>query len=112
MRYLPNSADERRQMLETCGAASLEDLFSSLPAEVRLAKPLALGPGKSEYEILDYFRDQKEVIESGDMPKLERNYLEKHNAVNHTARALTEHGMSFVAARHLHHAPAREPVPA
>ena len=43
-------------MLETCGAASLEDLFSSLPAEVRLKKPLALGPGKSEYEILDYFR--------------------------------------------------------
>jgi hypothetical protein len=57
-------------------------------------------------DILDYFRDQQEVIESGDMPKLERNYLEKHNALNHTARALTEHGLSFVAARHLHHEPA------
>jgi glycine dehydrogenase subunit 1 len=43
-------------MLETCGVASLEDLFASLPPEVRLKKPLALGPGKSEYEILDYFR--------------------------------------------------------
>lgn len=63
-------------------------------------------------DILDYFRDQQEVIESGDMPKLELNYLEKHNALNHTARALTEHGLSFVAARHLHHEPAREPVPA
>jgi glycine dehydrogenase subunit 1 len=56
LRYLPNSAEERRQMLETCGVESLEDLFSSLPPEVRLTKPLALGPGKSEYEILDYFR--------------------------------------------------------
>ena len=43
-------------MLETCGVESLEDLFASLPPEVRLKKPLALGPGKSEYEILDYFR--------------------------------------------------------
>jgi hypothetical protein len=63
-------------------------------------------------DILDYFRDKAEVIESGDMPKLERNYLAKHNAINHTARALTEHGLSFVAARHLHHEPAREPLPA
>ena len=43
-------------MLETCGVESLEDLFTSLPPEVRLPRPLALGPGKSEYEILDYFR--------------------------------------------------------
>ncbi len=61
-------------------------------------------------DILDYFRDKQEVIDSGDMPKLERNYLEKHNAVNHTARALTEHALSFVAARHLHHEPIGELV--
>jgi hypothetical protein len=53
-------------------------------------------------DILDYFRDKAEVISSGDMPALERNYLDKHDAVNHTARALTEHGLSFIAARHLH----------
>ena len=63
-------------------------------------------------DILDYFRDKAEVIESGDMPKLERNYLEKHNAVNHTARALTEHGLSFIAAKHLHHESIAEPLPA
>ena len=44
------------------------------------------------------------------MPLLERNYLEKHNALNRTARALTEHGLSFIAARNLHHAPTREAV--
>ena len=37
------------------------------------------------------------------MPHLLRNYLDKHESVNRTARALTEHGLSFVAARELHH---------
>ena len=44
-----------------------------------------------------------EVLASNEMALLERNYLDKHAAVNHTARALTEHGLTFVAARHLHH---------
>jgi glycine dehydrogenase subunit 1 len=43
-------------MLEVCGARSLEDLFSHLPPAVRLKRPLALEPGQSEYEILEYFR--------------------------------------------------------
>src|SRR5216684_2660690 len=43
-------------MLDTIGARSLEDLFAYLPPEVRLNRPLAIAPGKSEYEIVDYFR--------------------------------------------------------
>jgi hypothetical protein len=53
-------------------------------------------------DILDYFRDKKEVIESGDWENLEKNFLYKVQAVNHTARALTEKGLSFIAARNLH----------
>lgn len=53
-------------------------------------------------DILDYFRDKSEIQASGDMPHLERNYLDKHDALNRTARALTEHGLAFVAARNLH----------
>jgi hypothetical protein len=53
-------------------------------------------------DILDYFRDKEEVIESGEMPLLELNYMDKHAAVNRTARALTENGLSFIAARNLH----------
>jgi hypothetical protein len=53
-------------------------------------------------DILDYFRDKDEVEEAGDMPFLLRNYLDKHDAVNRTARALTEHALAFVAARELH----------
>ncbi len=53
-------------------------------------------------DILDYFREKAEIEASGDMAFLECNYLDKHDALNRTARALTEHGLTFVAARHLH----------
>jgi glycine dehydrogenase subunit 1 len=43
-------------MLDTIGVASAEDLFAHLPAETRLRETLAIAPGKSEYEIVDYFR--------------------------------------------------------
>src|SRR5258706_591532 len=43
-------------MLDTCGVQSAEDLFSHLPPEVRLQRPLNLAPGISEYSIIDYFR--------------------------------------------------------
>jgi hypothetical protein len=43
------------------------------------------------------------VEAAGDMPHLLRNYLDKHAAVNRTAQALTEHGLSFIAAPKLHH---------
>ncbi len=54
-------------------------------------------------DILDYFRDKSEVQESGDMPHLLRNYLDKHDAVNRTARALTENGLAVIAAQNLHY---------
>jgi hypothetical protein len=53
-------------------------------------------------DILDYFRAKDEILEAGDMPALKRNYLDKHDAVNRTARALTKHGLSFIAAQNLH----------
>src|SRR5437879_1146534 len=43
-------------MLDACGLESAEDLFRHLPAEVRISRPLALDPGISEYDIVDYFR--------------------------------------------------------
>jgi hypothetical protein len=54
-------------------------------------------------DILDYFRAKEEIEASGDMPALLENYLDKHAALNATARALTEHGLSFIAANNLHH---------
>jgi hypothetical protein len=53
-------------------------------------------------DILDYFRDKSEVIESGDWDALELNFMDKFEAVNRTAWALTEKGLAFVAAQNLH----------
>ncbi|MFH1101289.1 MAG: hypothetical protein V1726_04565 [Methanobacteriota archaeon] len=54
-------------------------------------------------DILDYFLPKNEIEEKKLMPHLLRNYLDKHEAINNTARALTERGLTFVAAPHLHH---------
>jgi glycine dehydrogenase subunit 1 len=43
-------------MLATIGAGSLEDLVSYLPDAVRYRGRLPIAAGKSEYDILDYFR--------------------------------------------------------
>ncbi len=53
-------------------------------------------------DILDYFREKDEVIASGDWDNLQINYLDKVDACNRTAWALTEKGLSFVAAKNLH----------
>jgi len=52
-------------MLSAIGARSLDDLFSNLPPEVRLNRPLKVDPGKSEYEIVDYFRARGEENANG-----------------------------------------------
>src|SRR5579862_576705 len=43
-------------MLDTIGVSHLKDLYAHLPADVLAQAPLALPPGASEYEIVDYFR--------------------------------------------------------
>ena len=53
--------------------------------------------------ILDYFRAKEEIEAAGEMDALLQNYLDKHESVNRTARALTEHGLSLIAAPKLHH---------
>jgi hypothetical protein len=53
-------------------------------------------------DILDYFRDKSEVIESGDWDHMQLNYLDKHHSLNVTAEALTKNGLSFIAAGKLH----------
>jgi hypothetical protein len=54
-------------------------------------------------DILDYFRDKQEIIESGDWDHLLRNFMDKFDSTNLTAEALTKNRMSFIAARKLHH---------
>ncbi len=56
MRYLPKSPDERAEMLRAIGVDTVGELFSGIPAEARLDRPLRLDAGKSEAEVLGYFR--------------------------------------------------------
>jgi hypothetical protein len=53
-------------------------------------------------DILDYFVPKKDILAQGLMPKLLLNYLDKHDAVNRTAKALTERGLAVIAAQNLH----------
>jgi glycine dehydrogenase subunit 1 len=56
MRYLPKSPAEREKMLAEIGAASIDDLFSTIPASHRLNRDLAVPGAQAESEIIDYFR--------------------------------------------------------
>ncbi len=53
-------------------------------------------------DILDYFREKKEVIEAGDWDNMQLNFMDKVDACNKSAWALTEAGLSFIAAQNLH----------
>ncbi len=56
MRYLPKSPGERIEMLQQIGAGSIDDLFSTIPQEYRLARDLDVPRQMGESEIVDYFR--------------------------------------------------------
>jgi hypothetical protein len=53
-------------------------------------------------DILDYFLPKAQIERDDLMPALARNYLDKHDAVNHTAAALTRAGIGVKAAALLH----------
>jgi glycine dehydrogenase subunit 1 len=51
MPYFPNTIDDQREMLATIGAASLDELFAMVPAELRLHRDLCLPPALGEMEL-------------------------------------------------------------
>ncbi|MBY9008932.1 MAG: hypothetical protein KGD74_03590 [Candidatus Lokiarchaeota archaeon] len=54
-------------------------------------------------DILEYFAAKKDLIEAGLWDALRINHLDRNDAVNSTAKALTENGIAFIAAKNLHH---------
>jgi len=48
MPYFPNTEADRRAMLEAIGAASIDDLFAMIPAELRMRRDLCVPPGLGE----------------------------------------------------------------
>lgn len=55
MPYVAHTPDEIQQMLAAIGVDSVEDLFSHLPADIRLQQPLDMPAGLSEEEVRRFF---------------------------------------------------------
>lgn len=51
MPYFPNTKADRRAMLEAIGAASVDELFAMIPAELRMKRELCVKPGLGELEL-------------------------------------------------------------
>ncbi|MBY9014880.1 MAG: hypothetical protein KGD68_04240 [Candidatus Lokiarchaeota archaeon] len=54
-------------------------------------------------DILEYFAAKKDLIDAGLWDALRINHIDRNDAVNSTAKALTENGLAFIAAKNLHH---------
>ena len=57
MSYIPLSKKDIEQMLKRIGLSSLDELFTSIPQEIRWQGPLDLPPPLTEGELYDYFHD-------------------------------------------------------
>ncbi|HVF27821.1 MAG TPA: hypothetical protein VM943_06260, partial [Pyrinomonadaceae bacterium] len=55
MRYIPNSPEERAEMLRSVGLETAVDLFDSIPADIILRRPLNTPAALSEIELLALF---------------------------------------------------------
>ena len=53
-------------------------------------------------DILDYFRDKQEIIDSGHWEFMRRNHLDRYIAINTAAKVLIENGIDIIAAQNLH----------
>lgn len=60
MSYVVISSKEKNKMLEDININCIEDLFSHIPKDVMLKKPLNLEKGKSEFEVLNEMESYSE----------------------------------------------------
>jgi hypothetical protein len=54
-------------------------------------------------DILEYFMTKEDIKEAGIWEALRINLLDRYEAINTTAEALTKRGLTFIAAKNLHH---------
>ena len=80
----------------------LADHVANISAKHEGGKPEIDSQREHPSDILEYFLPKTEIEANGLMPAMERNYLDKHDALNVTATELTKHGLAFIAAKNLH----------
>jgi len=54
MPYIYNTPEDQQAMLAAIGAASIEELFAMIPADMRLSRPLEIPPALSEMELTQH----------------------------------------------------------
>lgn len=71
MRYIPVLPRDREEMLKQIGVSSIEDLFSSVPDDVRIKRSLDLPKRLSELELSRFFDD---IVAKNDKPATSRRW--------------------------------------
>jgi hypothetical protein len=95
--------DRLKELVEIADHVDKEHPIANISAKHEGAPPEVEETREYPSDILDYFRNKEEIENAGEMGYMLRNYLDKHGSVNRTARALTENGLTFIAAQNLHH---------
>ena len=71
MKYTPHTEQEIKEMLAKVGVNSLEELFSTIPDNLKYKKPLEIEEGKSEVEVMEHMN----AIANAVMPLNEMSFL-------------------------------------
>jgi glycine dehydrogenase subunit 1 len=64
--YLLNTSDDQKAMLQSIGVASLEELFASIPAALRLGRPLDVPPALTEMELQRHMTELARLNQAAD----------------------------------------------
>jgi len=81
MRYIPNSPEEREEMLASVGLANANELFRSIPEDVQLNRPLKITDPLAESEVIAAFvqaqfsGEERHVRRLGKIDAIEREFL-------------------------------------
>ena len=90
MRYIPHTEEDVRQMLDTIGVPTLEDLFVGIPAAERLQRPLNLPPAVAEGALL---RELGQLAAGNATPASHLSFL-GGGAYHHFIPAVVDHLIS------------------
>ncbi len=90
MRYIPHTDEDVRQMLETIGVDSIDALFTEIPANIRLQRPMNLAPPVSEAGLL---RELNRLARQNATSETHLSFL-GGGAYNHFIPAVVDHLIS------------------
>lgn len=86
--YVPNTNEERQEMLKACGYDSFDDMFSVIPDDLRLKEALNLPEGKSELET------RRVISAMADKNKIFPHIFRGAGAYNHYVPAMVKSVLS------------------